>query len=107
MSPINSRAKGKRAELALTKILIPYWPEAKRNLDQFKGDTRDVIDVAGCHFQIKRVEALRLWDAIHQARDEAAQHDIPIVAFRKNNEQWHCIIEADELIALLRLKELA
>jgi len=29
----------------------------------------------------------------------------PIVAFRRNRSAWYCIIEADELVALLRLRE--
>lgn len=102
-----SRAKGARGELEfIAKHLLPWWPEARRNIDQFKDDGRDVARVAGIHFQIKRTETLRLWDAIHQAHDEAQNHDIPVVAFRKNREEWHCIVPADELIALLRLRDL-
>lgn len=106
MSPVNSRAKGKAGELEFIRLhLAEHWPEAKRNLDQFGDDTRDVIGVAGCHFQLKRTERLRVWDAIQQAETEAAEHDIPIVAFRRNRGKWYCIIEASELIPLLRMRE--
>jgi hypothetical protein len=101
-----SRDKGKRGEVEFIKLhLVEHWPQAKRNLDQFTDDCRDVINVAGCHWQIKRTERLELWSAIRQARDEAAPTDTPIVAFRKNHEAWHCIVPADELVALLRLRE--
>lgn len=108
MTAINSRRKGKRGENEfIARHLIDHWPEAKRNLDQFDGDGRDVLNVAGCHWQIKRTEALRIYDALQQAHDEAAPTDTPIVAFRRSRSPWYCVIEADELIALLRLREAA
>jgi hypothetical protein len=106
--PLNSRSKGKRGELEfIQRHLIPYWPGAKRNLDQFGDDKRDCVEVAGIHFQIKRTEKLELWKAIEQAESEARDHDLPVVAFRRNRSKWYCVIEADELVALLRLREQA
>lgn len=106
MSPINSREKGRRGELEfIQRHLVTYWPEACRNLDQFGPDKRDVAKVAGCHFQIKRTEKLELWKAIHQAESEARDNDLPIVAFRRNRSRWYCVVDAAELIALLRLRE--
>jgi hypothetical protein len=107
MSPINSRRKGARGELEFIDLhLIEHWPEAKRNLDQFKDDKRDCLEVAGCHFQIKRVEKLNFWKGFAQAKTEAAEHDIPILAARRNYSPWLCTLEADELIPLLRLRDL-
>jgi hypothetical protein len=106
MSPVNSRAKGKRGELEfIQRHLLPHWPEAKRNIDQFGDDKRDCLEVAGVHWQIKRVERLNIWKAMDQARDEAAEHDLPVVAHRINRMPWLCTLEADELIPLLRLRE--
>jgi hypothetical protein len=108
MSPVNSRAKGKRGELEfIQQHLIPFWPEAKRNIDQFGTDKRDCLEVAGVHWQIKRVERLNIWKAMDQARDEADAHDLPIVAHRINRQPWLCTLEAEELIPLLRLREAA
>jgi len=105
---MNSRAKGARGEREfIERHLLDYWPQAKRNLDQFGDDKRDVVRVAGCHFQIKRTERLELWAAIHQAEQEAFPTDLPIVAFRRNRSRWYCVIEAHELIALLRFREVA
>ena len=74
---INSRRKGKRGELEfIDRHLVDYWPEAKRNLDQYGLDKRDCITVAGVHWQIKRVEHLNVWAAYHQARTEAEGWDI-------------------------------
>lgn len=106
MSPLNSRAKGKRAEQAfINEYLRPYWPAAARNVDQSKTDKRDVVEVAGVHFQIKAVESLSIWAALAQACTEADPTDIPVVAFKRNRSKWFCALEADELIALLRLRE--
>ena len=106
MSPINSRAKGKRGEIEFIKAhLLEHWPQACRNLDQFGDSKEDVLNVAGCHWQVKRTESLKLWAAIQQAETEAREHDLPIVAFRRNRSKWYCVIEASELIPLLRLRE--
>jgi hypothetical protein len=106
MSPLNSRRKGAKGETEFIKQhLAPTWPEAKRNLDQFGADKRDCLNVAGVHWQIKRTETLRVWAAIEQAESEAASTDTPVVAFRRNRSKWFCVIAADELVALLRLRE--
>ena len=104
--PPNSRDKGARGEREfINDHLRPYWPAACRNIDQFGDDKRDCLNVAGCHFQIKRTERFEVWKAIDQAETEAKQYDLPIVAFRRNRSKWYCVIEADELVALLRLRE--
>jgi hypothetical protein len=106
MSPIDSRAKGKKGELEfINQHLVPCWPEAKRNIDQFGDDKRDCIVLNGVHWQIKRTEALRLYDAIAQAENEAAATDLPVVAFRRNHAPWRVVVDAGEFVALLRLRE--
>lgn len=105
MSPINSRAKGKRAELALAQILSPYWPDVCRNLDQFGPHKQDLLNCAGVHWQVKHVESLNIWKALEQAISEAAATDTPVVAFRRNRSPWYVALELDELIPLLRLRE--
>jgi hypothetical protein len=103
--PVNSRAKGKRAELALAQILVPYWPEVCRNLDQFGAKKQDMLGTPGVHWQVKHVESLNIWKALNQAITEADPKDVPIVAFRRNRSPWYAALELDELIPLLRLKE--
>lgn len=113
MSPINSRNKGRKAEVALAKILMPYWPEACRNLDQFGPDKRDQLNVADLHFQCKHVEKLNIWTALDQAIMEARAGDLPIVVFKRNwdrsalpsRSKWFASLELDELLPLLKLRE--
>jgi hypothetical protein len=103
---INSRAKGKKGEQEfINQHLRPFWPDACRNADQTKTDKNDCLNAAGCHWQIKRTESLRVWDAIEQAESEAAATDLPVVAFRRNRSKWFCVLEASELVALLRMRE--
>lgn len=104
--PPNSREKGARGEREFINMhLRPYWPKACRNIDQFGDDKRDCLEVAGCHFQIKRTERLEIWKAIEQAESESAPTDLPLVAFRRNRSKWYVAIEASELVALLRMRE--
>jgi hypothetical protein len=99
---IDSRAKGARGEREfIQRHLLPRWPEARRNLDQFLDDKRDCVRVAGVHWQIKRVERLNVWAALEQAEREAIGADVPIVAFRRNRSGWYCALDADALIGLL------
>ena len=108
MTRINSRRKGARGELEfIQQHLAPHWPSACRNLNQYGRDKRDCLNVGGCHFQIKRTERLEIWKAIAQAETEATRYDLPIVAFRRNRSGWYCVLPADELVALLRLREQA
>lgn len=103
---MNSRAKGKRGEREfIDRHLAAVWPDACRNLDQYGDDKRDVLRCAGIHWQIKRTETLRVWDAIAQAHAEAVGDDLPVVAFRRNRSGWFCVVEADTLIELLALRE--
>lgn len=103
---LDSRRKGMRGEREfIERHLAPYWPEAKRNLDQFGDDKRDCINVAGAHWQIKRVEKLHIWTALQQAESEAMGADVPIVAFRRNRSGWYCALPAELFVALLAWRE--
>jgi hypothetical protein len=105
---INSRSKGKRGELEfINRHLRPFWPNACRNIDQFGDQKQDCLNVAGVHWQIKRTERFEFWKAVEQATSEAASTDVPIVAVRRNRSKWYCVIEADELVDLLRFREQA
>ena len=105
MSPINSRSKGKRNELALAKVLAPYYPEACRNIDQFGADKRDFLNVADLHIQAKAVERLNIWAALNQTITEAQDNRLPVLAFKRNRSPWFAALELDELLPLLKLRE--
>jgi hypothetical protein len=103
-----SRRKGQAGEREfINTFLRPFWPKACRNIDQFGPNKADCLNAGGAHWQIKRQERTQIWEWIEQAESEAAPTELPIVAFRRNRSKWYCVLEAEELVALLRLREAA
>jgi hypothetical protein len=101
-----SRRKGAAAEREfINGFLRPFWPKACRNIDQHRDEKSDCLNAGGCHWQIKRQERTEIWAWIAQAEAEAPPTELPIVAFRRNRSKWYCVIDADELVTLLRLRE--
>ena len=58
-------------------------------------------DLPGLHLEVKRVEALRLYPSLEQARRDAATDEVPAVMHRMNKKPWVMIVYADDLIRLL------
>jgi hypothetical protein len=55
----------------------------------------------GIHIECKRTEALRLYDAIDQAkRDSEGTGDLPAVFHRKNNCEWVVLMPLDAWMKL-------
>jgi hypothetical protein len=94
-----SKRKGKRGELeAAAEIRRLFHVEAKRGC-QYQGcddapDIRTTIDKV--HFEVKRVEALRLHEALEQAIADAGEN-IPVVLHRANGRPWVAIVRLDDL----------
>ena len=107
-----SRAKGKRGELELVRLLKENGYEARRTAQYCgkTGDAADVVGLAGVSIECKRVEKLNIYDAIAQAtRDaEAAGHgDLPAVFHRKNNCPWLVTMTAGDWFTIYREWEAA
>lgn len=103
MSKTNSRSKGARGEREFAEELRRSGIEARRG-QQFSGlEGRDVISsVDRVHWEVKRTEKLRLWDALEQAQSDANESEIPIVAHRANRRPWVAILSIESLVVLLR-----
>lgn len=56
------------------------------------------------HFEVKRTERLRLYDALDQARHDAGDK-LPIVAHRANASSWVAIMDLTDRLAILRESE--
>ena len=65
----------------------------------------DVVGIPGVHCEVKRAEALRLYEALAQAEREAPPGDIPALHFRRNRTGWYVAIPLDDFIALLELRD--
>ncbi len=85
---MNSRTKGANGEREFARKLQEYGYDARRG-QQYKGgsDSPDVVGLDGVHIEVKRVEHLRLYDAMAQSIRDAGE-ELPIVAHRKNGERW-------------------
>ena len=98
----NSRRKGKRGELEAAAEIRRLLGLPARRGQQYRGtaDSPDVIvDLPGVHFEVKRTERLRIYQAVEQARRDA-HPKIPVVLFRSNRREWLAIVPLEDLVAL-------
>ena len=105
MGKINSRDKGCRGEREWAHFLTDHGFPAYRG-QQFQGgsDSPDVVcaDLDYLHFEVKRTEKISLYKAMKQAISDSDFPQIPIVAHRRNNQDWLVIMRAEEFLHLVR-----
>ncbi len=100
---VNSRDKGARGERELAAFLQSLGFEARRG-QQNKGgsESPDVItNLPGIHIECKRVEILRLQDAMAQAIRDAGPGLTPTVFHKRNKQGWLVTLRADDFLNLL------
>jgi len=104
---INSRAKGCRGELELSKYLQGYGFDARRG-QQFKGgsDSPDIVsnalDALGFQVECKRVEAGNLYNWLEQAKADAGTK-VPVVMHRRSDKPWVAVLDLGDFLGLLQL----
>lgn len=95
---LNSRQKGAQGEREFSKFATDRGYSAHRGR-QFSGssDSPDIkfIDLKGIHVEVKRVQALNIENAMQQAIRDAGS-SIPVVAHRRNGEQWKITLSASD-----------
>lgn len=102
---LNSRAKGKRGELAFASFLREHGFDARRG-QQFSGspDSPDVVSSDfPYHVEVKLVEKLNLIDACVQAEGDCGGKPW-IVAHRRNHSPWLITMRAEEFMKLVNEK---
>jgi hypothetical protein len=96
---LKSRNKGKLGERsAAAEIRRLFRTEAFRGR-QFSGsdDSPDIITgIAGVHFEVKRTETFRPYDALEQAVRDAGEN-LPVVLHKQNRKPWLAIVRLDDL----------
>ena len=105
MGKINSRRKGAAGEREFANLLRSHGIHARRG-QQFSGgpESPDVVaDLPGFHFEVKRTERLNLYDAMAQAIGDMKKGDIPVVAHRKNNEEWVVVLPAEDFMEMAKV----
>lgn len=102
---INSKQKGKRGELEWVNFLKNKGLDAHRS-QQFcgKAGDADVIceELKMFHFEVKHVEKLNLYAAMEQANSDAGEKKIPVVAHRRNREEWLVTMPADFWVNIVK-----
>lgn len=102
---MNSRQKGKRGELEWAEYLRAGGIDARRGC-QFSGspDSPDVVTGLDdrFHFEVKRVEALNVNEAMAQAEADCGEGGrMPVVAHRRNRTPWLVTMRACDWLALV------
>lgn len=102
---INSKAKGKRAELEIAALLREYGYEARRGVQYHGGeDSPDVVGLPGVHIEVKHVERLNINEAMEQA-DRDSGDNMPVVMHRRNRTPWLVTMHFDSFMRLYELYE--
>lgn len=99
---MNSKRKGKTGELELARKLREYGYDVRRSV-QYNGKAEDgqadIIGLPHIHIECKRTEAIRLYDAVDQAKRDTTG-EIPVVFHRRNNCEWLAILPLDEFMKI-------
>jgi len=104
---LRSRNKGKRGELQFSKVLKKRGFAAHRgaqNAGRTKGGevAPDIYStVPNTHFEVKYVEKLNIYKAMEQAKGDAADGVVPVVAHRKNREDWLITMSVEDYLDLV------
>lgn len=101
---MNSCRKGKVGEREWAAVLTEHGFVARRGQQHAGGpESPDVVCPAldEYHFEVKRVEALRLNAALDQAIADAGAGQTPVVAWRQNHRPWVVFLRAEDFLRLL------
>lgn len=96
---LRSRNKGKRGEREAAAELQRLFNVDARRGCQFQGSDESpdvVVDIPRLHFEVKRCESFRLYDALDQSIKDAGDN-IPVVLHRQNRRPWVAIVRLDDL----------
>ncbi|MDU4480274.1 hypothetical protein [Clostridium sp.] len=99
----NSKQKGARGERELSSKLKEYGYSTRRG-QQYCGANgdADVVGLPGIHIECKRVEKLKIYDAISQAKADAKENELPTVFHRKNNSEWLVTMTLDDWMKIYK-----
>ena len=108
---MNSKDKGKRGERELASILFHMGGWAARRtgfMQSQKGHEAADVDCPELpiHWEAKRCQTLKMLDWLAQAKRDAKEDQIPVVAWRKNHMAWHVTLTLEHLIQILCLTDL-
>ena len=105
-----SRTKGAQYEREVAQLISDYWPDAKRNLDQYQSsDGRDLSDTQPVCMQLKRRKRTLLWEiknAWVEAREASSvEYPYPMAVWRDDGGESFCMMKLSHLVEWLCLLE--
>lgn len=112
MKPKSAKAKGRKAAKEVKAMIMQLFPELTEDdvIVASSGQTgEDLILSARARgllpisIECKNVEALRIWEALSQAEENAKDWQ-PVLMFRRNNSKMYVALEAMEFLALMRIR---
>lgn len=100
---INSKEKGKKGEREFARLCREHGFANARRGQQYSGiEGKDVVGLDGVHIEVKRAERLNIEKALQQAERDSKEGEIPIVAHRRNREEWKITMRAKDWFVLYR-----
>lgn len=107
---MNVKRKGTSGEHELAGILRDAGIDACRNDQMYiggKGNPDVSAEILGIplHIEVKRVERLNVPEAVKQAIRDAENNALPVVAHRRNREQWLVTMPLAKVLDILEKAE--
>ena len=100
---MNSKKKGSRGERELAETLRGYGLDSHRNDQRYvSGLENPDVSLPGVHIEVKRTEALRLYDSMNQAVRDANGKAVPVVMHRRNRSPWLVVMRLEDWAAWYR-----
>ena len=102
-----SQRKGIAGEMEILQLLKKCGIDAQRNEQMFVGgkDNPDISAKIGgraIHFEVKRTERFRLYEALEQAQMDADGHRMPVVAHRMNRKPWVVVLTLEDFLGIMK-----
>lgn len=104
MSGRSSQAKGRRAEIELSKILKSCGYDVRPGEPLNYGKEPDIVGLENIHAEVKRRENVNLSAALTQAAEDALKFGdgLPAVFHRGNRQSWRVTMELSSWLELYR-----
>lgn len=101
---MNSKRKGCAGEREFAALCREHGIAEAQRGQQFQGgiDSPDVKGLPGVHVEVKRVEKLNIHNAMNQSVRDADGQAVPIVAHRRNREEWLITMRAADWFSYYR-----
>lgn len=106
---IKSKRKGNSGEREFLQLLQARGIEAQRNDQKYIGgrgnpDVGAQIGNREFHFEVKRTEKFRLYEALSQAQRDAETDHMPVVAHRSNRRPWVVVLTLEDFLQIVGIE---